>query len=108
MNFKKNDLLHLTLTDTNNLGYGVGQSDGVTVFVSGGVGGDTVECRIIKVNSTYAVARCEKILVPSPHRTDGRCHTAHCRGCAYRDIDYAEELRIKERTVRENFRKANG
>lgn len=106
MNFKKNDLLRLTLTDTNNLGFGVGHSDGVTVFVSGGVGGDTVECRIIKVNSTYAVARCEKILVPSPHRTDGRCHTAHCRGCAYRDIDYDEELRIKERTVRENFRKA--
>lgn len=102
----KNQKLILTVTDLNHLGYGVAKPDGFTVFVSGAVTGEIVEAVVIKVNRTYAIAKAVKILSASPLRTDARCKNPVCRACAYRDILYTEECRLKETSVRMAFRKA--
>ena len=49
--FAKNQTVTLEITDINNLGCGVGKVDGMVFFVKGAVSGDTVEAKIIKVNS---------------------------------------------------------
>ncbi len=103
---KKNEILRLEIEDLNNLGFGVAHVSGKAVFVSGAVTGDTVEAQLIKVNASYAVAIVKKILVRSPLRTDGRCPYSACTACAYKNIDYAHELKTKANNVRAAFRKA--
>lgn len=110
---QKNDLIRLRITDINNLGCGVGhlenagEDSGKTVFVRGGVTGDELEAKVIKATKNYLVARSEKILKPSPHRTQEDLCTAAlgCGGCAYRHVTYAHELDLKRRYVENAFRK---
>ena len=110
---QKNETVRLRVTDINNLGCGVGhledagEDTGKTVFVRGGVTGDELEAKIIKVTKNYLVARLEKILIPSPYRTEEDLCTAAlgCGGCAYRHITYEHELELKRRYVETAFRK---
>ncbi len=104
---KKNDIITLKIEDLNNLGYGVSHVNGKTVFVSGAVDGDTVDCRIIKDCGTYFIGKTEKILRKSEFRTDPKCKVcSQCGGCAYAQISYEHELEIKKGTVISAFRKA--
>ena len=100
---KKNDVIKLNITDLTNLGFGVGHHEGQAVFVSDAVMGDVVMARIIKVNKSYAVARCESIVTPSPKRCEGRCSVRACKSCAYKSISYNEELALKHQTVKGAF-----
>ena len=99
----KNELITLDITDITNLGFGVGKHNGIVVFVSGAVFGDVAEVKIIKVNKSYAVGRLERLITASPYRTDSRCHISLCKSCAYKEIEYDEEIRLKEETVRGAF-----
>ncbi len=111
--YKKNDLLNLEIIDLNNLGCGVGKTtDGMTVFVKGAVTGDSVRAKVIKVNSTFLVARLEEILTASENRADGTglrqadCKAPQsCGGCIYRNIKYEHELTLKRDYVKNAFRK---
>ena len=105
---KKNETYELTITDLNNLGYGVGRIGDLVVFVSGAVDGDRVTVKIIKIAKNYAVGRLEKILSPSPHRLSSPdpCPARGCGGCAYRAITYAHELELKRGSVLAAFRRA--
>ena len=51
------DVIKLEITEINNLGAGIGKLDGLVVFVKGGVSGDVVEAKIIKLEKSFAVAR---------------------------------------------------
>ena len=102
---KKNEILTLKIEDITNLGFGVAKASGVVVFISDAVPGDIVEAKIIKVSSSYAVARVEKYIEPSAERVE-RCANKACKSCAYKNIGYAQEKRIKEDGVRADFIKA--
>lgn len=102
----KNDTVRVRLTDLNNLGYGVGRiPDGRVIFVAGGVTGDTVEAKIIKINSGYCVGRLISVVEPSPLRlADDPCRAPEsCGGCAYRHITYEHELELKRAYVKNAF-----
>ncbi|MBR7137099.1 MAG: TRAM domain-containing protein, partial [Clostridia bacterium] len=66
----KNQCYPITIRAVNNLGNGVGEIDGMVVFVRGGVTGDRLTVRIIKCNRDYCVGRIEEIIAPSPHRIE--------------------------------------
>ena len=100
---KKNDTLTLRIEDITDLGFGVGRAFGVVVFVADTVPGDLIEAKIIKVNSSYLIARCEKIIEYSALRTDTRCAEKKCRGCAYKNVSYSNEAKLKEDGVRRLF-----
>ena len=103
---KKNQIITLEITSITNLGFGVGRADGVVVFVSGAVPEDTVEVKIIKVASSFAVGRVEKFIKKSALRVCDRCDISACSSCAYKSISYECELDIKSRDVAEAFNKA--
>ena len=46
--YRKNDVVTLTIEDIGSDGEGIGKSDGYTLFVKDAVIGDTVEARITK------------------------------------------------------------
>ena len=91
MKISKNDILTLKVLQLNNLGFGVARYGGFVVFVDGAVSGEVVLAKVIKVTSSYAVAKLEKILEPSEHRTDSRCHLSACKSCAYKWSGNSEE-----------------
>ena len=84
MRFKKNDVIELEITDITNLGFGVGRCDGAVIFVSGAVTGDLIDARIIKVGSSFSVARVERYKRLSDKRCNDRCHIGACKSCAYK------------------------
>ena len=103
MAYKKNELVRITIDDITDLGFGVGRLGGVVVFVSDTVPGDVIEAKIIKVNSSYLVARVEKYIEKSNRRVTGRCSECACKSCAYKNISYADESKLKEDGVRRLF-----
>ena len=62
---KLGDTLTLDIIDINNLGCGVAKHGGLVVFVKGGVSGDKLSAKVIKVNKSYAVAKLERELEES-------------------------------------------
>ena len=103
---KKNMLAEVTVTDMNDMGYGVARTDGVVTFVAGGVTGDLLSVRIIKVAADYAVARIENVLAPSPHRVEPDCPVfKRCGGCSFRNVTREYELELKRGFVTSAFRK---
>ncbi|MBO5904032.1 MAG: class I SAM-dependent RNA methyltransferase, partial [Clostridia bacterium] len=104
---KKNDLYTAEISDMNNLGAGICKIDGKVVFVRGGVTGDKLEIGIIKSLSDYAVARVNRIIEPSPIRTENLCPSfKRCGGCSFRHVDYESEKLFKKAYVESAFKKA--
>ena len=106
MQLKKNDEIQLNITALTSEGSAIGRKDGVPIFVRGGVPGDVVTAHIIKAKKNYAVARLQQVLEPSPHRVESDCPvSARCGGCAFRTVDYAEELRFKQQRIDDAFQR---
>lgn len=105
---KKNEYTELEIIDTTNLGAGVARLEGVTVFVNGGVTGDKVRAKIIKVTKNYLVARIEEFIEISPYREKNiDCDVfSRCGGCAFRHVKYEYELEIKRNYVKSCMKKS--
>ena len=99
--FRKNEIYTVLVEDLTDLGFGVAHIDGAAVFIADAVMGDLVRVKLIKVNSSYLVARVEEFLEYSPERY-GRC-PERCSACAYRNISYSRECELKEEGVRRLF-----
>ncbi len=106
---KLGDIIELSIDEINNLGCGVGRYGGMVIFVKGGVSGDRLTAKIIKLNKSFAVARLEEILCPSEFREDpdSACREANaCGGCVWRGVSYEHELEMKKKYVESVFLKA--
>ncbi len=106
---KLGDLVTLEIEDVNNLGCGVARHEGLVVFVKGGVSGDVLTAKIIKITKSFAVAKLEGIISASPFRenADSACtEKLSCGGCVFRGIKYEHELEKKREYVRSAFLKA--
>ncbi len=103
---KKNDLLTVTVIDINHEGLGVAKQDGAVIFIKGGVTGDSLSVKVIKVAKNYLVARIEEILSPSPYRREPDCpHYKRCGGCIYQNITYEYEKELKEKRLANEFKR---
>lgn len=95
-------------------GAGVGKlkmEDGqdFVVFVDKVVPGDIISARITNSRKNYAEAVFEKIIKPSEIRVTARCkHFGYCGGCALQFMTYENQLKWKEKMVRDAFEKIGG
>ena len=103
---KKNDIIELSIDSITNLGFGAGRYCGQVVFCSGAVTGDVVKAKIIKVSKSYAVGRVENFIKRSSIRTSDRCTIESCHSCAYKEIEYSYEKKLKGEEVKHAFLKA--
>lgn len=109
MELKKNDVIDLEITGYTAEGSGVGRYHDIAVFVPLAAAGDRLRVRILKTAKTYAFGKVERIVVPSESRIRADClQFAQCGGCVYRHIDYAEELRAKQRRVQDALERIGG
>ena len=110
MPLQKNQLLTLRIERPSNDGSGVAHSsEGEAVFVPGTAPGDEAQVRIVKDCGRYAFGILDKLLTPSPDRIPVDCAVAGpCGGCSLRHLDYAAELRAKQESVADAFRRIGG
>lgn len=109
MGYQKNEVLQVTIEDIGNGGEGIGKVDGFTLFVKDAVIGDTVEARITKSKKSYAYARLEKVLVPSPFRVEPKCSLhRQCGGCQIQALSYEKQLEWKQDKVKNHLIRIGG
>jgi len=107
--YKKNDIVTVTIEDIGTEGEGIGKIDGFTLFVKDAVVGDEIEAKIVKAKKNYAYARLEKLLKPSPYRTEPKCpYHRQCGGCQIQAISYEKQLEFKHNKVRNNLLRIGG
>ena len=98
----KNKKYALTITDLGKKGEGVGKHDGFTLFVKGALPGDEIETLVLKTKKTYGYGKLVNILKPSPMRIKPPCPlTERCGGCQIQHMNYAEQLSLKTRHVKD-------
>ena len=110
MPLQKNQILTLRIERLSSDGSGVAHSaDGEAVFVPGTAPGDEARVRIVKDCGRYAFGILDELLTPSPDRIPVDCPVAGpCGGCNLRHLDYAAELRAKQESVLDAFRRIGG
>ena len=110
MPLQKNQILTLRIERLSSDGSGVAHSaDGEAVFVPGTASGDEARVRIVKDCGRYAFGILDELLTPSPDRIPVDCPVAGpCGGCSLRHLDYAAELRAKQDSVLDAFRRIGG
>jgi len=106
----KNAEITAPITGYTSEGLGVLRApDGETVFVPDAIAGEVARVRIAHVGRSAAYGRIVRLESVSPHRVDRACPLGkRCGGCAFWHMDYAEELRLKSRRVRDALTRIGG
>jgi 23S rRNA (uracil1939-C5)-methyltransferase len=102
----------LTVT-VDRLAYGgeaVGRHDGLVVFVTGAVPGETVRVRVRGVQRRHIEADVIEVEKASPDRVEPRClHFAQgCGGCSWQHVETSAQDRAKEDAVRDSLERMGG
>ena len=104
MEYKKNDILEVDITDIGKDGEGIGKHDGYTLFVKDAVIGDRVKVKVMKAKKNYAYAHLEKVTRSSEKRVTAKCGIAKaCGGCQIQELRYDEQLKYKQNKVLESL-----
>ena len=109
MEFRKNDLLTVTIEDMGHDGEGIGRYQGYTVFVKDAVIGDTVRVKLMKTRKNYGYGRLMEVLEPPPDRVEPPCPISRpCGGCQLQALSYEKQLEYKEGKIRNNLKRIGG
>jgi 23S rRNA (uracil1939-C5)-methyltransferase len=83
-------------------GKGVARENGKAVFIPFTIDGETVSARIVREKKQFSEGEIVNLREASPHRVNPPCpYFGRCGGCAYQHIEYAHQLEIKARQVRD-------
>ncbi len=109
MDFVKNQVITLEITDVSSEGEGIGKAEGFTFFVKDTIPGDMVTAKIMKLKKTYGYARMEQLLEASPDRVKPMCpHYKACGGCQLQTMSYDRQLAFKQNKVYNNLLRIGG
>ena len=109
MEFQKNDCYTVTIEDIGLEGEGIGKIDGFPLFVKDAIVGDVAKVKIVKAKKTYAYARVEEIIEPSPYRAEPKCaFHRQCGGCQIQALSYDRQLAFKQDKVYNNLLRIGG
>lgn len=102
---KINDELTVKIEDYDHEGRGIAIYDGFPIFIEKALLNETLLVTINYINSSYAKAYINKIVMPSPFRNDNVCpYYNECGGCNIFHMDYEEQLRFKKNMVIKTFK----
>jgi len=104
---KIGDVVELDIEKAVYRGQGLGRHEGQVIFVPRAIPGDRVRARVESVTPGYVRALPESLIRGAAERRASPCPLfARCGGCAYQDVDYAAQLRLKEAILRESLSRA--
>ena len=106
---EKNHIYRSTIEGYSSEGLGVARIDGQVVFVHDAVRGEDCDILVMKVLKNMAFGKPVLRHSTSPHRQEPDCpYYGRCGGCAYRHMDYAEELWAKRQRVQDALTRLGG
>jgi tRNA/tmRNA/rRNA uracil-C5-methylase (TrmA/RlmC/RlmD family) len=94
--------IDLKIEDIAFGGKGVARENGKAVFIPFTIDGELVSAKTTREKKQFAEAEIVDLREKSPHRVEPPCpYFGRCGGCAYQHIDYAHQVEIKSRQVRD-------
>lgn len=109
--YKKNDIIELTITDIGTQGEGIGRvtPEDIPFFVKGALTGDRIRAGVMKLKSSYGYARLIEVLEPSPWRMEPKCPVAGpCGGCTLQHLSYEKQAEYKQKHVQNCLERIGG
>jgi len=98
---KKNEEIIINIDDMNLEGYGLSYLDDSIIKVRGAIKGQKVKAKIKRIKGKGIEADVVDIIERSPLEHDNVCnHFGKCGGCAYLNINYEDQLKLKEDYVK--------
>jgi 23S rRNA (uracil1939-C5)-methyltransferase len=83
--------------------------DGRPVFVPFGAPGERARVAVREEHKGFLRARLIETIAPARERVKPRCrHFGECGGCQFQHLDYAFQLAVKEKILREQFLRLGG
>ncbi|MDD6024369.1 MAG: 23S rRNA (uracil(1939)-C(5))-methyltransferase RlmD [Oscillospiraceae bacterium] len=105
----KNQVFTAEITGCTSQGFGVARFEDRAVFIKGAIPGETCEIKLVKITKTAVYGRLERVLIPSPHRTEPVCpHFGKCGGCDFMHMDYQLESELKRQRVYDALSRIGG
>ncbi len=105
---EKNQIIDLEITDLSYEAMGVAHYEGMTVFVTNALPGETVKGKILKVKKNFAFAKIEEIVKESPDRVNIKLNQWVQTGLAsLAHIKYDKQLEFKRNQVVNLLKKAH-
>lgn len=106
---KKGEILTVRVERFGAEGNSISRVDGFVVFVRGGIPGDTVSVRLMRVSKNFAEGEIVEVLEPSPLRTTPRCrYFGTCGGCSWQHLSYDGQLEFKRQQVVDALERIGG
>ena len=97
---KKNAIMSIQIENVTAKGFGIAKINDFVLFTEGGLPGDKLEVKIIKVKPRYGYGKILRVLTPSPHRIPSPCPVSDkCGGCQWQHCDYQAQLGFKKQIV---------
>lgn len=95
---------NLFITDAGSEGKALGRYNEKVVFVAFAAPGDLIDAQVFKKRKSYYEAKITKIHRESDLRVKPVCsHFGLCGGCKWQHLPYDEQLRFKQKQVKDNF-----
>lgn len=105
----KNQIYTAEILGYSTEGLGIARIGGQVVFVHNAIRGEVCDILILKVGKSAAFGKAVAWQTVSPHRREPDCpYYRQCGGCAYRHMDYTEELWAKRRRVQDALTRLGG
>ncbi|MCL2405279.1 MAG: 23S rRNA (uracil(1939)-C(5))-methyltransferase RlmD [Defluviitaleaceae bacterium] len=106
---KKNANLTIEVENVTAKGFGIAKVNDFVLLTEGGLPGDKLSVKVIKVKKTYGYAKIIHILTPSPHRIQSPCPVSDkCGGCQWQHCDYQAQLGFKKQIVTDALTRIGG
>ena len=94
--------VRVTLEGMGELGECAAHTQGVRLFVFGGIPGEVVEAEVVRVRRRYVAARVVEVHEASAHRVSAPCpYFWPCTGCQWQHVAYDHQLTLKREIVHE-------
>lgn len=107
MGRKKKVYEDILISGIADKGMAVGRDkEGIVYFVDGPVPGDCVDVLVLRKKSSYRKGIVQEYKSLSPERVEPECaHFGVCGGCKWQNLDYNAQLKYKEQSVRDVFKR---
>lgn len=96
----------LEITAVAAEGNAIARHDDMVVFIPYGAPGDIADVKLDRKKHSYAEGHIERLLKPSPIRTEPFCsHFGVCGGCRWQHLPYPEQLKAKQQQVEDALKR---
>lgn len=93
-------LPEIEITGVAAEGKSIARFNDMVIFIPFGAPGDIADIKIDRKKHSYAEGHIERLITPSPIRTQSRCeHFTVCGGCRWQHLPYEYQLKCKQQQV---------